>query len=70
MKIIFHSSFLLCGRNEPLSVHTRHFPLTGTAYALYRLSFTITLLHLPPPVLRVPAQHIIEIKILPIRKTF
>lgn len=51
MEIIFHSSFSLCGRNEPLSVHTRHFPLTGTAYALYRLSFTITLLHLPPPVL-------------------
>ena len=37
MEIIFHSSFSLCGRNEPLSVHTRHFPLTGTAYALYRL---------------------------------
>jgi hypothetical protein len=70
MEIIFHSSFSLCGRNEPLSVHTRHFPLTGTAYALYRLSFTITLLHLPPPVLLTGAQHIIEIKILPIRKTF
>ena len=48
MEIIFHSFFSLFGRNEPLSAHTRHFPLTGTAYAFYRISFTIALLHRHP----------------------
>ena len=51
MEIIFHSSFRCAEGMNPFRCIRATFPLTGTAYALYRLSFTITLLHLPPPVL-------------------